>query len=626
MWLRRWADFANIQDSHFNTINEAFDDKRLFPESIVTIDKSDDACPDPAANEPHVDLFEKIAIERPVRRILQMLLEVKPSLSDHFNFTAFRFSNNSREFSNIDQSEEPSTKRQQLTNPDGLGFRKHAGGDENLAFVFDYKAAHKFKVEDLKPALAKEKLFMEVIQRTNGDEMEEGEDRADKRIAMALAQVFNYMIERGVAYGYVTAGTVLVFLHVKQDDLRTMYYHLCVPGDDENGDVKHTAVAQLTSLCLLTLQSEALQGSGLDRALARAKVELQKWPDPYKEAKEYLEIESVECSQSTLSSQTSIASEYIPKTEPGQSNRKYSFRIRSTCKDAATARRDNEDEDENDDPSRALIRALVRNSVDKRNESSSGSSSWNDNQKTSSDSNSPLDADSPPTRQYCTQHCLLGLKRGWDLDINCPNVSSHRRIAGGTRHLINTSELASLVGKQLRRSPYRHCIALDPYGITGKIGAIGALFKLEVAQYGYTFVGKGTQSGHFRYLQHESIVYSRLERLQGEVVPVYLGIVNLPSGYALPGRARVTNMMLMSWGGEVAKNTDVPDLKAELSRSTRAVWSEGVNHGDERELNTLWNKERRRVMLIDFNRATFRPAVKHKQLSKLSRIDLKRKR
>jgi hypothetical protein len=220
----------------------------------------------------------------------------------------------------------------------------------------------------------------------------------------------------------------------------------------------------------------------------------------------------------------------------------------------------------------------------------------------------------------------LGLKRGWDLDINCPNVSSHRRIAGGTRHPINTSELASLVGKQLRRSPYRHCIALDPYGITGKIGAIGALFKLEVAQYGYTFVGKGTQSGHFRYLQHESIVYSRLERLQGEVVPVYLGIVNLPSGYALPGRARVTNMMLMSWGGEVAKNTDVPDLKAELSRSTRAVWSEGVNHGDERELNTLWNKERRRVMLIDFNRATFRPAVKHKQLSKLSRIDLKRKR
>jgi hypothetical protein len=120
------------------------------------------------------------------------------------------------------------------------------------------KATHKFKVEDLRPALAKEELFMEVIKRTNGDKMEEEQDQADKRLAMALVQVFDYMIEYGVAYGYVTADTALVFLHVRQDDLRTMYYHLCVPGDNGNGDVKHTAVAQLASLCLLTLQSEAL--------------------------------------------------------------------------------------------------------------------------------------------------------------------------------------------------------------------------------------------------------------------------------------------------------------------------------------------------------------------------------
>jgi hypothetical protein len=42
MWLRSWADFANIRDSHFITMNEAFDDKRLFPESIVTMDKLGD--------------------------------------------------------------------------------------------------------------------------------------------------------------------------------------------------------------------------------------------------------------------------------------------------------------------------------------------------------------------------------------------------------------------------------------------------------------------------------------------------------------------------------------------------------------------------------------------------------
>jgi hypothetical protein len=62
-------------------------------------------------------------------------------------------------------------KVQQPTYPDGLGLRKHVGGHENLAFVYDYKAAHKLTTEHLKPALAKEKLFMEVIQRANGNKV-----------------------------------------------------------------------------------------------------------------------------------------------------------------------------------------------------------------------------------------------------------------------------------------------------------------------------------------------------------------------------------------------------------------------------------------------------------------------
>jgi hypothetical protein len=435
------------------------------------------------------------------------------------------------------------------------------------------------------------------------------------------------------AYGYVTAGTALVFLHVRQDDLQTLYHHMCVPGEeaaDENGGIKesHTAVAQLASFCLLTLRSEALQEPALNEMLARAEEELQKWPEPYKEVEEHLEAEGMDSSQSEPSSQASTGSSFEDKSKSKTPPiaKKYSLRPRATCRDAATARRDDEDEgDEDDDPFRALTRAPGRSGANKRKKSSSGSSSEDDVQKTSSDSNSPSDADSPPTRQYCTQACFLGLKRGWDLDVNCPNVSSHRTVASGTRHPINTSEFTSLVGKQLRRNPYRDCVALDPYGLMGKIGAIGALFKLELAQYGYTFVGKGTQSVHLHCLQHESLVYSWLERLQGEVVPVHLGIVNLPRGYALPGGARVVHMMLMSWGGEVAADVDVPDLKVELKRSSQAVWKEGVNHGDESQPNILWNEERHRIMLIDFDRAALRRALKHKQVLKLSETGKKRK-
>ncbi|RYC77173.1 hypothetical protein BFJ63_vAg19953 [Fusarium oxysporum f. sp. narcissi] len=60
------------------------------------------------------------------------------------------------------------------------------------------------------------------------------------------------------------------------------------------------------------------------------------------------------------------------------------------------------------------------------------------------------------------------------------------------------------------------------------------------------------------------------------------------------------------------------DLAAEVRRSSQAVWAEGVDHGDEREANRLWNDERRRVMLIDFDRATLRPNLKHNQLIKVS--------
>ena len=202
------------------------------------------------------------------------------------------------------------------------------------------------------------------------------------------------------------------------------------------------------------------------------------------------------------------------------------------------------------------------------------------------------------------------------MDEKCPNVSLHRTVESGTRHPINASELASLIGERLRRNPYQDCIALDLYGFSGKIGAIGTLFKLSLAQYGYTLVAKGTQSAHLSRLLHERYIYSRLEKLQGEVLPVFLGIVDLIGGYLLPGGARVIHMMLMSWGGEVAAEVGLPDVTAMVRRSSQAVRNEGVVHGDEREPNMLWNEERGRIMLIDFDRATLRLPAKHKKAGK----------
>ena len=456
--------------------------------------------------------------------------------------------------------------------------------------------------------------------KVKSDETLRERDAADAQIAKVLTQVFDYMVTNGVAYGYIASGPSLVFLHTQPGNLRTLYYHLCIPEEEDNGenkvvDVFQTAVAQLASFCLAALRSKALSGPSLDQAIEDAF--LEKWGNPYKESRHFLDMK-VDSSQSTLSSQVTAGSLYEDEsTGAPPATREILLRSRTTCKDAPAVRRNDDNDDDEEEQHGNLSRALrmpTTASANKRKERPSSNAS-EDNRGT------PSESYSSPTRQYCTQACLLGLKRGWDLDQSCPNVSSHRTVESGTKHPINASEFASLVGDQLRQNPYRDCVAVDPYDLTGKIGAVGALFKLEIAQYGYTFVGKGTQSTHVSHLHHESLVYSRLERLQGEVVPVYLGVVDLSrghGGYLLPAAARIVHMMLMSWGGEVATQAGVPNMTTEKRRSSQAVFNEGVLHNDLRPPNLLWNEERRRVMVIDFDRAILRPILQHKQVSKLS--------
>lgn len=110
------------------------------------------------------------------------------------------------------------------------------------------------------------------------------------------------------------------------------------------------------------------------------------------------------------------------------------------------------------------------------------------------------------------------------------------------------AEFTRLVDEQLRRDPYDYCELLSPWGM---YGSTGVLFKLELAPYGYTFVAKGTTATLLCSLEHETNVYDKLHRLQGDAVPVHLGLVELPGGYILPGGLRAVHMMLMSWGGTI---------------------------------------------------------------------------
>ncbi|KKZ60465.1 hypothetical protein EMCG_00752 [[Emmonsia] crescens] len=222
------------------------------------------------------------------------------------------------------------------------------------------------------------------------------------------------------------------------------------------------------------------------------------------------------------------------------------------------------------------------------------------------------------TREYCTQACLLGLVQRSALDESCPNALIHGNGKPCRRHRINGKTFLTLVRKQLGRTLDRDCEPL------WKQGARGNLFKITLASHGYTFVGKGTISVFVPYLQHEGRIYQRLERLQGQVVPVYLGNIGLVKPYWMDLGVEIVHMLLLSWGGETSQSSGALDLEGEVYRSVEEVRREGVEHNDVREPNILWNDERQRAMLVDFERSLLLPD-RLQPLQELS-SNLKRKR
>jgi hypothetical protein len=155
--------------------------------------------------------------------------------------------------------------------------------------------------------------------------------------------------------------------------------------------------------------------------------------------------------------------------------------------------------------------------------------------------------------------------------------------------------------RQLAEDPDNGCEPL------GKQGARGALFRLTLESYGYTFVAKGTVAAFKANLKHEGLVYRHLEKVQGELIPVYLGNISLVRPYFLDFGVRIVHMLLMSWAGEQARKDLMQamglDLAVETSGAVTKMLDCGVGHGDVRPPNVLWNPEIRNVVLVDFERS-----------------------
>ncbi len=400
---------------------------------------------------------------------------------------------------------------------------------------------------------------------------------------------------------------------------------------DENGGIKvsHTPVAQLASFCLLALKSQALDGDALDKLVVEAKDKLKPWPEPYDET---------EIQMWNLHNRSKYRRKQISCRPEAKRRRTADIR-----RPTATRRRPEAKRRRTEAKAKPPLKSDWLRCGRILGQHARALTRFETAMKTTTLATT---TNTGPHRQYRARvaqgsgrgghrtmakiyptpmpglPCVLGNA------VPRPACSVSRegeismRIAQMWSHIVQTTpapdiqliaaEFASLVGEQLRRNPYRHCIAVDPTGQGGKIGAMGALLVLELPSTATSSWPRGRRPNIWAVCNMKapsicnwSISRARWCRCTLDLSTLHHEAISSPAG------ARVFHMMLMSYGGEVLSKVDkkeLPDYKTAWDRSLEDVKRAGVDQGDERLANAVWNRERGRVMIIDFDRATLLPS------------------
>ena len=72
-------------------------------------------------------------------------------------------------------------------------------------------------------------------------------------MAAVITQLFSYMIDKGIRYGYICTGEAFVFIYIP-DDPTVVFYSVNIPSRDYDKDqenrLERTAVSQVCSFIL----------------------------------------------------------------------------------------------------------------------------------------------------------------------------------------------------------------------------------------------------------------------------------------------------------------------------------------------------------------------------------------
>ena len=623
--IRPWDEFPRLQESIWEKLSSSssFKSQRVYP-SIHQLEYVRKYI-DPITSELGLRHYARETVENPVRTLIEEVYKEAP-LREQLQLQGtmmFESHTNLPQPSKMSIDEEmehmsiashtggsrakgkgrQDGKASRQGNTSGVGRRRAGSADQFCIYVMadgskipvisiEYKPPHKVPLIQIIAGLQGEIHPAQEVIDKEGDDFD---FLSKSLVAAVITQLFSYMVQRGIQWGYIYVGEAIIFLHIPGDPT-TVLYHLSIPRldfqEDDGNRFHRTSVAQIFAFFLNSLSAEAPSQAWHDAA-----ARLDTWAVEYIDIlKKIPETERKEPRERS----------YRPGLWKGFARSPIQTRARrsaDTCKPIDDRVYESHDEsDDNGTPRTPTPSHLTARRSRKQGPSTTGSQGVKRNQRKGESSSNEKNAALMPNikdRPFCTQRCLLGLASGGDLDDRCPNVQDHHDLH------IPLSTFLSLMCCQLAndRGSDAECKPLYLNGLRG------VLFKVRLSSHGYTLVAKGMEKADCQYLVHESEVYYHLRSLQGSYIPVSLGIVDLQLPYYHDGGVYVS-MLFLGWAGRPLYNYLTPKYKTRIldqaNRILKKVHTERVLHNDAKPHNWLWDEKQGKLMLIDFERAEIR--------------------
>ncbi|KAJ5993386.1 hypothetical protein N7451_009110 [Penicillium sp. IBT 35674x] len=611
-----WLDFPQLQEQVWERFDHTgiFTARPLFPSDTQIDFVATNIQNSPIYSEASLRNFERDTVDNFVEKIVNALrddehlrhefgIQGRVTFYDRANPSETSLENSLEQlnFQGARTPQQPANKRQDRGTRKGRGaaqgqkrggasrrrnrradqFCVHLVADERQLPVYavEFKAPHKVTIPELVAGLHQMDLASDVIDQ-HGDSFE---FYATLLVAAVVTQIFSYMIDSGVRYGYICTGEAFVFLHVPPDDPTVVQYFLCIPNQDVQPDdelrLHRTAVGQVLAFTLQALGTEAPSQEWHDIAHDK----LTKWEI------EYLDV--LKEIPETLRKDPKL-SNYRPSHWKRES-KTHNTRSRARCQlDTSTPQHSPDEGSGSDEASYSPTAAAVARHRSRRGGGNRESTSENKRTRDGGDGKRTSRKDGQSTRPYCTVACIRGMVNRDALDKQCPNWKLH----GGERHSLRPQDFTQRLHRQL---VHDRELGFEQLHVCGRTGY---LMKATLLSHGYTVIIKATTVAKQHRLQAEVNNYRDLRGLQGQQIPVCIGTFAPRVAYWYHGEL-MEQMMILSWSGRrlqhVINDENMSFFSYKREQALAVLRSHGVAHGDSEWRNMLWDDLDKRLIVID---------------------------